>query len=154
STAAGFLSITVSRVRADASGVLRPPSQCLIASRLNPKVSENLACVMPSRLRMAFTSTSWGTCALNPSRSPARKASMSLRPSIISSNCVFTLAAIGHENIIGAFLQCVALRHRQIFFLLFRKSCDQETGKPVFAPDIDTSALTTLSHPLACHTDL
>src|ERR1700722_20207702 len=69
-TATGFLAITVSKVRAGASGVLRPPSQCLIASRLKPNVSENLACVMPSRLRMAFTSTSWGTCALNPSCSP------------------------------------------------------------------------------------
>src|SRR5690242_3145205 len=53
STAAGFLSMTVSNVRAGASGVLRPPSQCLIASRLKPNVSENLACVMPSRLRIA-----------------------------------------------------------------------------------------------------
>ena len=103
STAAGFLSITVSRVRAGASGVRRPPSQCLIASRLNPNVSENLACVMPSRFRIALTSTSWGTCALNPSCFPARKASTSLRPSIICSNCVFMLGpqvqlyAIGHQ---------------------------------------------------------
>jgi hypothetical protein len=55
STAAGFLLITVSNVRAGASGVLRPPSQCLIASRLKPNVSENLACVIPSRLRIALT---------------------------------------------------------------------------------------------------
>ncbi len=73
STATGFLSMTVSKVRAGASGVLRPPSQCLIALRLNPKVFENLAWVMPSRFRIAFTSTSCGTWTLNPSRSPARK---------------------------------------------------------------------------------
>jgi hypothetical protein len=48
STAAGFLLMTVSNARAGASGVLRPSSQCLMASRLNPNVSENLACVIPS----------------------------------------------------------------------------------------------------------
>src|ERR1019366_2784688 len=51
-TAAGFLSITVSSVRAGASGVRRPPSQCLIASRLKPKVSEKRDCVMLSLLRI------------------------------------------------------------------------------------------------------
>jgi hypothetical protein len=43
----------------------------------------------------AFTSTSWGTCALNPYCSPVRKASTSLSPSIICSNCVFMLSPVG-----------------------------------------------------------
>ena len=42
-TAAGFLSITVRRVRAGASGVRRPPSQCLMASRLKPRTTEKRA---------------------------------------------------------------------------------------------------------------
>jgi len=128
STATGFLSMTVSKVRAGASGVLLPPSQCLIASRLNPKVFENLAWVMPSRFRIAFTSTSCGTCALNPSRSPARKASTSFRPSIIRSNWLFMLAPVRLENTVGPFPERVALCHRQIFLL---KACWQWRGKPV-----------------------
>src|SRR5579864_4433793 len=154
STAAGFLSITVSKVRAGASGVLRPPSQCLIASRLNPNASENLACVMPSRLRMAFTSTSWGTCALNPSCFPARKASTSLRPCIICSNCVFMLSPIGLENTIGPLLQHVALCHRQVFFLILRKNCDQKNRESLVSPDIHNPCPATLSHSLAWNPDL
>src|SRR5579871_1192448 len=154
STAAGFLSITVSNVRAGASGVLRPPSQCLIASRLKPNVSENFACVMPNRLRIALTSTSWGTYALNPSCSPARNASTSLRPSIICSNCVFMLPPVGLENTIGTFLQRVALRHRQVSFLIFRKNRDEKNRKPFVTPDIHNPRPATLSHSFACNPDL
>ena len=42
STAVGCLSMTVNS-QPEASGVLRPPSQCLIASRLNPNVLEKLS---------------------------------------------------------------------------------------------------------------
>jgi hypothetical protein len=145
--------MTVSKVRAGASGVLRPPSQCLIASRLNPNVSENLACVMPSRLRMAFTSTSRGTCALNPSCSPARKASTSFRPSIIRSNCVFMLSPVSLENSVGPFLQRVALRHRQVFLLILRKHCDQKNRKSRVAPDIHNPCPAAFSHSLPCNPD-
>jgi len=40
----GILSMTVSNVRAGASGILRPPSQCLIASRLNRTCQESGLC--------------------------------------------------------------------------------------------------------------
>src|SRR5258707_2229748 len=154
STAAGFLSMTVSKVRAGASGVLRPPSQCLIASRLNPNVSENLACVIPSRLRIGFTSTSWGTCALNPSCSPARKASTSLRPSIICSNCVFMLPPVSLENTIGPFPYGVALCHGQIFFVILRKNGDKKNRKSLVAPDIHNPCPTAFPHSFACDPDL
>src|ERR1700756_2520800 len=150
STAAGFLSITVSKVRAGASGVLRPPSQCLIASRLKPKVSENLACVMPSRLRMALTSTSWGTYALNPSCFPARNALTSLRPSIICSNCVFMVSPQGLgnalENTVRPLLEPVAFRHRQVFFLILRKNCDQKNRESFVAPEIDNPRPAAFAH--------
>src|ERR1700722_9472751 len=59
-TALGSLAITVRKARAELSGVRRPPSQCLTASRLKPKVSEKRDCVMFNRLRIALTSTSAG----------------------------------------------------------------------------------------------
>ena len=146
--------MTVSKVRAGASGVLRPPSQCLIASRLNPNVLENLACVIPSRFRIAFTSTSWGTCALNPSCSPARNASTSFKPSIICSNCVFMLSPISLENTIGPFPYSVALCHRQIFFLILRKNGDKKNRKSLVSPDIHNPRPATFPHSFTCDPDL
>src|SRR6266404_4855069 len=152
------MSMTVSKVRAGASGILRPPSQCLIASRLNPNVFENLACVMPSRFRIAFTSTSWGTCALNPSCFPARKASTSFRPFIICSNCVFMLSPMSLqnalENTIGSCPQRVALCHGQVFFLILGKNRNKKNRKSLVAPDIHNPGPTALSHSLACDPDL
>jgi len=58
STAPGFLSITVRMALAEDSGVRRPPSQCLTASRLKPKVEEKRAWVIFNRFRMPFTSIS------------------------------------------------------------------------------------------------
>src|SRR5208283_4346398 len=63
-TAFGFLAMTVRKARAEASGVRRPPSQCLTASRLKPNVPEKRACVIFSFLRMTLTSTSAGTLTL------------------------------------------------------------------------------------------
>src|SRR5258707_6833407 len=154
SAAAGFLSMTVSKVRAGASGLLRPPSQCLIASRLNPNVVENLACVMPSRFRIAFTSTSWGTCALNPACFPARKASTSFRPFIICSNCVFMLSPVGLENTIGPSPQRVALCHGQVFFLILGKNRNKKNRKSVVAPDIYNPGPTAFPHSLSCDPNL
>ena len=45
-TATGFFAMTVRNARAEASGVRRPPSQCLTASSEKPNVSENRACVL------------------------------------------------------------------------------------------------------------
>ena len=53
-TAFGSFAMTVRKARADASGVLRPPSQCLTASRLKPKAFENAAWVMCRPLRMVL----------------------------------------------------------------------------------------------------
>src|SRR5208282_3933262 len=109
---------------------------------------------MPSRLRIAFTSTSWGTCALNPSCSPARKASTSLRPSIICSNCVFMLPPVSLENTVGTFLQRVAFCHRQILFLILRKNRDQKNRKSLIAPDIHNPRPATLPHSFASNPGL
>ena len=54
-TAAGFLAMTVRKARAEDSGVRRPPSQCLTASRLKPKVSEKRACVILDTFSQDFS---------------------------------------------------------------------------------------------------
>ena len=107
-----------------------------------------------NRLRIAFTSTSWGTCALNSFCFPARKASTSFRPSIICLNCVFMLSPISLENTIGPFPYSVALCHRQIFFLILRKNGDKKNRKSLVAPDIHNPGRTAFSHSFACDPDL
>jgi len=96
SAAPGCLSMTLSKVRAGAAGILLPPSQCLMASR---RVKESGWC-RTSRSRIAFTANLLG-CALNLSCSPARKAATLLRPSVICSNWVFMPTPVGLENAFG-----------------------------------------------------
>jgi len=73
SSAAGFLSMTVSKMRAGDAGVLRPPSQCLIASMLNPNVLEILACVMPSPISDRFHVNFLGNMCLESFLLPSKK---------------------------------------------------------------------------------
>src|ERR1700731_4267507 len=107
-----------------------------------------------NRLRIAFTSTSWGTCALNSFCFPARKASTSLRPSIIRSNCVFMLPPVGLENTIRPFPWCVALCHQQIYFFILGKNGDKKNGKSLVAPDIHNPRPTAFPHSFTCDPDL
>src|ERR1035437_10004055 len=137
-TAAGFLSITVSSVRAGASGVRRPPSQCLMASRLKPKVSEKRDWVMPSLLRMLFTSTSSGTCTLKPFCSPARKASTPSSHELFK--CVFhRLSPIPVKNIVSTLLKGITLGLCQIRLFVFGEDSNQKNREFVVAPDVDNT---------------
>ncbi len=96
STAAIFLSMTVSKVRAGASGILRFPSQCLMASRLNPNVLENLACVMPSQFRIAGRRFEWQAAPKTNLKTHALKGSPT---QLQTTSCTSNLLHSRHNKI-------------------------------------------------------